>query len=89
MKRSPLSESQSPLLYDWRFTANQFVLATDPLGLTASNFIFQLNIFASSPYVTSSHTRGCICNLQLLLVLASSVILRSETRWTYDHILLF
>jgi hypothetical protein len=34
-----------------------------------------------------------ICNilyhLQLLLVLASVVILRSESRWTHDHILLF
>jgi hypothetical protein len=33
----------SELLYDWRFTASQFVLATRPLGLTTSNFIFQLN----------------------------------------------
>jgi hypothetical protein len=37
------SESESELLYDWRFTANQFVLATSPLRLTTSNFIFQLN----------------------------------------------
>jgi hypothetical protein len=28
------SESQSDLLYDWRFTANQFILATSPLRLT-------------------------------------------------------
>jgi hypothetical protein len=27
-------ESQSELLYDWRFTANKFVLATSPLRLT-------------------------------------------------------
>jgi hypothetical protein len=26
------------LLYDWRFTANQFVLATSPLRLTTINF---------------------------------------------------
>jgi hypothetical protein len=25
------SESESELLYDWRFTAHQFVLATKPL----------------------------------------------------------
>jgi hypothetical protein len=39
-----LSQSwESELFYDWRFTANQFVLATRPLRLTTSNFIFQLN----------------------------------------------
>jgi hypothetical protein len=27
------------LLYDWRFTANQFVLATSPLRLMTRNFI--------------------------------------------------
>jgi hypothetical protein len=27
------------LLYDWRFTANQFVLAPSPLTLTAINFL--------------------------------------------------
>jgi hypothetical protein len=32
------SESESELLYDWRFTANQFVLATSPLRLMATNF---------------------------------------------------
>jgi hypothetical protein len=42
-----------------------------------------------SPYVTFSLTRGWVCYLQLLLVLASLVILRSEFRVTHDHILLF
>jgi hypothetical protein len=32
------SESESEILYDWRFTANQFVLATSPLRLTTSIF---------------------------------------------------
>jgi hypothetical protein len=41
-----------------------------------------------SPYVTSSLTRGGVCRLQLLLVLASVVILRSDCRRTRDHILL-
>jgi hypothetical protein len=36
------SQSQSELVYDWRFTANQFVLATSPLRFTTSNFIFEL-----------------------------------------------
>jgi hypothetical protein len=51
---SELSESE--LLYDWRFTANQFVLATRPLRLTPSHFIFQLNTCGHRPYVTSSLT---------------------------------
>jgi hypothetical protein len=81
------SKSESELLYDWQFTANQFVLATSPLRLTTSNFFFQLNTCGYSPYVTSSLTRGWVCRLQLLLVL-SAVILRSESRGTHDHILL-
>jgi hypothetical protein len=32
--------------------------------------------------------RGWICHLQMLLALASTVILRSESGWTHDHILL-
>jgi hypothetical protein len=82
------SESESELLYDWRFTANQFISAPSPLRLTASNFNFQRNTCGYSPYVTSSLTRGWICRLQLLLVLASADILRSESRGTHDHILL-
>jgi hypothetical protein len=35
-----------------------------------------------------SHTIGRVCVLQLLLALASAVILRSESRGTHDHILL-
>jgi hypothetical protein len=69
-----------------RFTASQFVLATSALRLTTSNFIFRLNICGYSPYVTSSLTRGWVCRLQLLLVLASAVILRFESRGTHDHI---
>jgi hypothetical protein len=52
-----------------------------------SNFIFQLNTCGYSPYVTSSPTRGWVCYLQLLLVLASAVILRSESHGTHNHIL--
>jgi hypothetical protein len=56
--------------------------------LTTSNFIFQLNACGYSPYVTSTLTRGWVFRLQLLLVIASIVILRSEFRGTHDHILL-
>jgi hypothetical protein len=84
----PLTGSESELLYDWRFTANQFVLAPSPLRLTARNLFFYLNTCDHSPYVTSSLTRGWVCRLQLPLVLASAFILRSESRRTHDHILL-
>jgi hypothetical protein len=40
------------------------------------------------PYVSWSLTRGWVCHLQLMLVLASAVILRSESIGTHDHILL-
>jgi hypothetical protein len=52
-----------------------------------SNFIFQLNTCDYSPYVTFSLTKGWFCHLQLLLALASAVILRSECRGTHDLIL--
>jgi hypothetical protein len=55
-------------------------MATSPLRLTTSNFIFQLSTCGYSPYVTSYQTRGWVCRLQLLLVLASAVILGSESR---------
>jgi hypothetical protein len=42
-----------------RFTADRFVLATSPLRLTTSNFIFQLNTYSYSPYVTSSLIHNC------------------------------
>jgi hypothetical protein len=80
------SESESDLLYDWRFTANQFFLATTPWDSRHSNFIFQLNTCGYSTYVTSSLTRGWVCRLQLLLVLASAVILGYDYRGTHNHI---
>jgi hypothetical protein len=83
------TNTELELLYDWRFTANQFVLATSPLRLTTSNFIFQLNTCCYGPYVTPSLPRGRVCRLQLLLVLASAVILRSESRRAHDHITLY
>jgi hypothetical protein len=47
-----------------------------------------VNACFHSPYVTSSLARGWVCRLQLLLALASGVILRSKSRGTSDHILL-
>jgi hypothetical protein len=43
---------RSELLYDWRFTANEF-LATSPLRPTTRIYIFRLNICGYSSYVTS------------------------------------
>jgi hypothetical protein len=61
----PESESESELLYHWRFTADQFVLATSPLRPTTGMFIFQLNTCGYSPYVTSFWREDgpvvCIC----------------------------
>jgi hypothetical protein len=51
-------------------------------------FFLQLNSCGNGPHVTSSLTRGWVCRLQLLLVLASLVILSSESRGAPDHILL-
>jgi hypothetical protein len=78
----------SEFFSDWRFTANQFVLAPSPLRLTARICFSHLNTCGHSPYITSSVTKGWVCHLQLLLVLASSFILGSESRGTHDHILL-
>jgi hypothetical protein len=52
------SESEPELLYDWRYTANNFVLAPSPLRLTARISFSQLNTYSNSPYITSSLTRG-------------------------------
>jgi hypothetical protein len=55
-------------------------------------FFFLLEIFFRQLrvcyFVAPSLTRGRVCNLLLLLVLASAVPLGSESRGTQDHILL-
>jgi hypothetical protein len=76
-----LSHSQSVRV---TLRANQFALATNTLRPTIKIFIFELNTCSYIPYVISSLTRGWVCSLQLLLCLASAVILRSEPR----HILM-
>jgi hypothetical protein len=82
-----LPYSQSELFYKWRFTINQFILAPSTLRPTTSDF-FQPNPCRYIPYVTSSLTRELVCRLQLLLALASAVILMSESRGSHDRILL-
>jgi hypothetical protein len=77
------SDSESELLYrqissSWRQTPWD----------SRQAFFFQLNTCGYSPYGTSSLKKGWVCPLQLLLVLASAVILRSESHGTRDYILL-
>jgi hypothetical protein len=65
------------------------LLSNNPLETRDMAIYFsQLNTCGYILYVTSSLTRGWVCHLQLLLVLASTVILRSESCGTHDHILL-
>jgi hypothetical protein len=63
-------------------------LRVRPLEAHDQYFIFQLNTCGYSPYVTSSLMIGWVCRLQLLLVLASAVILELKSRGTHGHILL-
>jgi hypothetical protein len=51
------SESESELLYDWWFTANQFVLATSPLRLTTSESFSTEHLLSWSLYNILSDER--------------------------------
>jgi hypothetical protein len=62
-------------------------LGDKPLETHDQHFL-QLNTCFNNPYVASTLMKGWVCHLQLLLVLASTVILRSEARGTHDYILL-
>jgi hypothetical protein len=62
-------------------------LGDKPLETHDQHFFFQINTWFHSPYVTSFVTRGWVCSSQLLLVLASAVILRYDSRRTHDDIL--
>jgi hypothetical protein len=90
---TPLPAGQCCTMHPFRGTLRlafylQFFLATSTLRLTTSNLIFQLNTCDYSPYVKPSLTRGWVCRLQFLLVLASAVIHGSESHGIHDHILL-
>jgi hypothetical protein len=50
---------------------------------------FLFNSCDHSPYIMSSFTRGWVLLLQLLLSLASELILSPESRRAHDHILQF
>jgi hypothetical protein len=85
---SRLTGSESELPYYYRFTTNRFVLAPIPLRITARIFFSIEHLRSKSLYNILSDEKWT-CRLQLLLALASAFILRSESRRTHDHILLF
>jgi hypothetical protein len=58
----------------------------DQFFFLLANFFRQLRVFY---FVVPSLTRGRVCNLLLLLDLASAIPLGSESSRTEDHILLF
>jgi hypothetical protein len=77
------------LLYDWRFTANQFVLAPNLLWTTTSLFFY----IGYSPCETYSLTRGWVCLLWICLPLSQVyvsqiyVIKNSSLYNTYMYVL--
>jgi hypothetical protein len=83
------SQSQSYLTTDGQSASLSWCQATIRVR---DQFLFLLEIFLRQLqgcyFVAPSLTRGRVCNLFLLLVLASAVPLWSESHGTQDHILL-
>jgi hypothetical protein len=73
---------KSKLCYDRRSVGQCVWVSSTHLG-AKTRFLLLSNSFG-----VPSLTRGRVCRLQLLLVLASAVILGSESRETHDNILL-
>jgi hypothetical protein len=70
-------------------TINQPVcLGVRPLSETEDQIFATVRQVRVSLFGVPCLTRGWVCSLQLLLVLASSFIPMSESRRTHDHILL-
>jgi hypothetical protein len=59
-----------------------------PLETHDQHFFFHLKTLEVIVLMQHPLMRGWVCHLQLLLVLASTVILRSESHSSHDHILL-
>jgi hypothetical protein len=84
-KASQQAESESHVTTDGQSTSLSWNKA--PIWVLRPDFYFSLTVafcWCGAPSVT----RGRVCRLQLLLVLASAVILGSEFRGSRDHILL-
>jgi hypothetical protein len=61
-----LAVSEPDLLYDWRFTVNQFVLATNLLRLMTRIFFYKPNAYGHTPYTASCLMRGWVSLLNWL-----------------------
>jgi hypothetical protein len=66
--------SESELLYDWRFSANQFVLASSPSRPTTRDLFSQLHPCSHSPYVTTPLTTGWVCQSESLFVVCFMLV---------------
>jgi hypothetical protein len=90
--RSATSSSQLPKLKYITTDSRPVCLGVRSPSEIRDQFFFLLEIFFRQLrvcyFVALSLTRGRICNLQLLLSLASEVPFRSESRRTQDYILL-
>jgi hypothetical protein len=73
-------------LSDWRFTANQYVLATNPLRLMTNNFIFQPDTCGYSLHVTYSLTRRWYVVYNWCWSSPARSLFRSEFHGIHDHI---
>jgi hypothetical protein len=83
---TPLYSFKSKSHCDWR-SVSQYVLVSNPIWGLWPDIYYCLTVtvlFLGAP----SLTRGRVCGLQLLLLLASAVFVRSESIGTHDHILL-
>jgi hypothetical protein len=75
------SQSQSQSQSHFTTGALPSIVRLDSKPLESHDqYFFQLNTCGYSPYATSSLTRGWVCRLQLLLVLASVIIIGSKSR---------
>jgi hypothetical protein len=82
-----MTESKSKLCYDWRLAGLSCLGVKHPSGAYDQIFITVRHLRVCWCGALSL-TRERVCLLQLPLVLASAVILGSESRGTRDHILL-
>jgi hypothetical protein len=73
----------SDLLYDCRFTTSHFVFALLTLESHDQRFLFQLNPWGHSPYVTSSLTRGWVCVWLICFSLPSVHIAHITCYWEF------
>jgi hypothetical protein len=77
------TKSKTKLYYDRR-SVGQSVLASGTHPGPTTTFLLTSNSFEFVDMRAPSLTRGVVCGLQLLLVLAGVVFLESESRGTHD-----